>query len=130
MPGQVGDGEPHVRSVCPHEKHDFFAREELFGYAHRVARRPVVIAKDDLKRTAQHTARRIDFRLRELHSLLVRLEKLRELLVAVELPQPNGLRLQRRSENTGERSEDGGERSNTANHDDSDGIRLQQATKA
>ena len=121
LTGKVRDGETDVRSECPHEKHDFFARKQLFGHAYRITRRAIVVAKDDFQRTTQHAARRIDFRLRELHALLVRLEELWKLLVAVELSQTNRLRERRGSKNTGGRNDDGGERSNAVNHDDSEG---------
>ena len=89
---EVGDGETDIRRKRSHQQRYFFAGDQLFGDTDGVARRAVVVARDDLDHAAVDASRGVDLGQRELHALLVRLQKRRELLVAVEFAQPDRLR--------------------------------------
>jgi hypothetical protein len=92
----IRDCQAHVGRKGPDEHRYLFARRQFLGHAHGVARRPVVVARDDFQRPAKHASRGVDLRECEFHSLLVRFEKGRKDLVAVQFAELHGLRERRR----------------------------------
>src|SRR5262245_66215472 len=83
-----------------------FARNQLLGHPHRLARIGAVVARDHLKLFAENTAFGVDFLDRHFPTLLVRVEEGGLRLVAVELADLDCV-LRRRRRNEPGREETG-----------------------
>ncbi len=107
--GEVGQCETRVGKKAAEQQLDFFARQQLLRGADRVAGVAVIVARDDLKLSAQHAARGVDFFKRQLPTLLVRAQKGGNGLVAVDLADADGRFLVFRGGGGGRRQRQGDE---------------------
>jgi hypothetical protein len=57
---EIGDRETYVRGERPHQHDHLLAGHELLGHAHGVARRAVIVTRNDFHRTVEHTAAGVD----------------------------------------------------------------------
>src|SRR6185436_410770 len=72
--GKVGHRQADVGSESAHQHVHAVARDQLFGHAHRIARRAAVVAHDQLELAAVDAAAGVDLLERELHAFLVGLQ--------------------------------------------------------
>ena len=89
--GKVGHGQAGVGQEGAGEHIDFFARDQLFGHPHRIARVGVVVAGDEFILFTHETTGGIDLVNGQLHAFFVGLQKSGLRFVAVELTDLDGI---------------------------------------
>ena len=89
--GKVGHGQAGVGQEGAGEHIDFFARDQLFGHPHRIARVGVVVAGDEFILFTHETTGGIDLVNGQLHAFFVGLQKSRLRFVAVDLTDLDGV---------------------------------------
>ena len=83
--GKVRHGQAGIGQESAGQHVNFFARDQLFGHAHGIARIGVVISGDELKLFTHQSTGRIDFVNGQLHAFFVGLQKCGLGFVAVDL---------------------------------------------